>query len=76
VLLYFAEANTGVLDGNMPGAFVAGGVSFLSSPGKKNDAGETVVPALIPPQPLKNKGSMIAGIASHKSFQFNRTWLL
>ena len=74
--LYFAEANTGVLDGNTAGALVARGVSFLSSPGKKNEAGETLVPALTPPQPLKSMGSASAGIASHKSFQFNLTGLL
>jgi hypothetical protein len=69
--LYFAEANTGVLDGKTPGALlVAGGVSFLSNPGRKNEAGETEVPALTPPQPLKRKGSARAGIASHNSFQF------
>jgi hypothetical protein len=73
---YFAEANTGVLDGNTAGVLVAGGVSFLSSPGKKNEAGETLVPALTPPQPLKSMGSARAGIASHKSFQFNLTGLL
>ncbi len=60
----------------MPGALVAGGVSFLNSPGKKNEAGETVVPALTPPQPLKNKGSARAGIASHNNFQFNLTSVL
>lgn len=60
----------------MPGAFVAGPVSFLSSPGKKNEAGETLVPALIPPHPLKTKGRARTGIASNTSFQFNLTGLL
>jgi hypothetical protein len=60
----------------MPGAFVAGTVSFLNSPGKKNEAGETVVPALTPPQPLKNNGNARADIASHNNFQFNLTWVL
>jgi hypothetical protein len=74
--LYLAEASTGVLAGKTAGALVAGGVSFLSSPGKKNEAGETLVLPLTPPQPLKSKGSARAGVASHKSFQFNLTGLL
>jgi hypothetical protein len=58
------------------GALVAGVVSFLKSPGRKNDAGETVVPALTPPQPLAKKGSGSNRIASHKIFQFNLTCLV
>jgi hypothetical protein len=74
---YLAEARTRGFVGNTAGALlVAGAVSFLSSPGKKNEAGETEVPAFTPPQPLKSKGSAIAGIASHKSFQFNLTRVL
>jgi hypothetical protein len=74
--LYLAEANTGSLPGKTAGALVAGGVSFLNNPGNKNEAGETLVPALMPPQPLKSKGSARVGIANHKSFQFNLTRLL
>jgi hypothetical protein len=56
------------------GAFVVGGVSLRNNPGKKNDAGETLVPALTPPQPLIKKGSGSNRIASHINFQFNLTW--
>jgi hypothetical protein len=58
------------------GALVAGAVSFFKSPGRKNDAGETVVPALTPPQPPAKKGSGSSKIASHISFQFNLTGLV
>jgi hypothetical protein len=74
--IYLAEATSGLLLGKMAGALVAGGVSFLNSPGNKNEAGETLVPALTPPQPLKSSGKARTGIASHKSFQFNLTRLL
>jgi len=57
-------------------SFVAGGGSFLKRPGKKNDAGETVVPALIPPQPPARKGSGSKRIASHINFQFILTCLV
>jgi hypothetical protein len=58
------------------GAFVAGGVSFFKSPGRKNDAGETDVPAFTPPQPATRNGSGSNTIASHKNFQFNLTCLV
>ncbi|HTV40908.1 MAG TPA: hypothetical protein VMF08_10050 [Candidatus Sulfotelmatobacter sp.] len=73
---YFEEANTGELDWKIAGVFVAGLVSFLKSPGKKNEAGETDVPAFTPPQPLKSKGNASAGIATHICFQFNLTCLV
>jgi hypothetical protein len=73
---YFAEAKTGVLAGRTDGALVAGVVSFLKSPGRKNDAGETEVLAFTPPQPPARKGRGSNSIASHKNFQFNLTWLL
>ncbi|HEV2455256.1 MAG TPA: hypothetical protein VGY98_13410 [Verrucomicrobiae bacterium] len=71
-----AEAKTGPLTGITAGVLVPDGVSFLSNPGKKNEAGETLVPALTPPQPLKNNGSARTDIASHKDFQFNLTRVL
>jgi hypothetical protein len=58
------------------GSLVAGGVSFLKTPGKKNDAGETDVPAFTPPQPLTRNGSGSKRIASHINFQFNFTCLV
>ncbi len=57
------------------GALVCG-VSFLKSPGRKNDAGETDVPALIPPQPATKNGSGSNRIANHNSFQFNLTCIV
>ena len=74
--LYFAKANTGELDWQITGELVAGVVSFLKSPGKKNEAGDTDVPALTPPQPLKTKDSGSANIANHIDFQFNLTCLV
>lgn len=41
MVAYFAEAITGEVGRKTLGVFVAGVVSFLNSPGKKNDAGET-----------------------------------
>jgi hypothetical protein len=58
------------------GALVAGGVSFLKSPGRKKVAGETDAPALIPPQPPVINASGSNRIASHINFQFNLTWLV
>jgi hypothetical protein len=63
----------GALTGNAQGAFVAGIVSFFKRPGRKKDAGETVVPALTPPQPATKKGSGSNAIASQTNFQFNLT---
>ena len=54
------------------GALVAAGGSAFISPGRKNVAGETDVPALMPEQPappsVKN-----TSIASHRKFHFNLT---
>jgi hypothetical protein len=71
-----AEAKTGEFAGMAQGELVAGGGSFLKSPGKKNDAGETVALALIPPQPLVIKARGTSRIASHINFQFILTCLV
>jgi hypothetical protein len=63
----------GALTGSAQGAFVAGIASFFKRPGRKKDAGETVVPALTPPQPLTKNGSGRNAIASQANFQFNLT---
>jgi len=57
--------------GNETGVLVA--ASFLKSPGRKNDAGETLVPVLMPEQPAPKKISAAADIASNGKFQFNLT---
>jgi hypothetical protein len=49
----------------------AGGSAFIS-PGKKNEAGETDVLALMPEQPAPNSVKN-ASIASRDKFQFNLT---
>jgi hypothetical protein len=61
------------LAGRAQGALVAGIASFFKMPGKKKDAGETVVPALTPPQPPAKKGRDSNAIASQTNFQFNLT---
>jgi hypothetical protein len=61
---------------NTHGAFVAGAVSLRKRPGRKNDAGDTVVPALTPPQPPVKKGNGSNSIASKANFQFNLTSLV
>jgi hypothetical protein len=48
-------------------------VSLRKRPGRKKVAGDTVVPALTPPQPLAKKGSGSNRIASQINFQFNLT---
>lgn len=53
------------------GAFV--GVSFLSNPGIKNVAGETVAPVLMPEQPAPEKANAVANIANNRKLQFNLT---
>jgi hypothetical protein len=58
------------------GALVAGIASFFKRPGRKKDAGETLVPALTPPQPVIKKGSGSNAIASKANFQFNLTCLV
>jgi hypothetical protein len=54
------------------GALVAAGGSVFISPGRKNEAGETDAPVLMPEQPalasVKN-----TSIASHGKFHFNLT---
>lgn len=57
--------------GEAAGALVA--VSFLSKPGKKNDAGETLVPLLMPPQPAPKKITAANTADNNKKFQFNFT---
>ena len=54
------------------GASVAGGGSAFNSPGRKNEAGETDVPALMPPQPALASVTNTS-IASPGKFQFNLT---
>jgi len=44
-------------------------------PGRKNEAGDTVVPELIPEQPAANNPSP-ATSASRMIFPFIRTWLI
>jgi hypothetical protein len=53
------------------GSFVTGGLAFMS-PGRKKLAGDTLLLALMPPQPplQKNNGTRIA---SRRKFQFNLT---
>jgi len=60
----------------MEGALVPGATSLRNRPGRKKDAGDTVVPALTPPQPPVKKGSGSNSIASHINFQFNLTSLV
>lgn len=66
----------GALAGRAQGALVAGRVSFFKRPGRKKDAGETVVPPLTPPQPATKKGRGSNAIASKANFQFNLTCLV
>jgi hypothetical protein len=54
----------------MGGALVF--TSFFNSPGKKNDAGETLVPVLMPLHPAPTR-TIAAGIATNKKFQCNFT---
>jgi hypothetical protein len=54
----------------MVGALEGG--SLRIKPGKKKLAGETVVPALTPLQPLTTAANA-TNIASHMNFQFNLT---
>lgn len=63
-------ANSLVVSGTAMGALVD--TSFLKSPGKKNDAGETVVPALMPLQPAPTNVSAAKNASSMK-FRFNFT---
>ena len=72
---WVAEAKAEVEE-NTLGAFVPGAVSLRKRPGRKNDAGDTVVPALTPPQPPVKKGSGSNSIASQTNFQFNLTSLV
>jgi hypothetical protein len=58
------------------GALVDGTVSFFINPGSRNVAGETLVPALTPPQPAPTNGSDNTTIASQINFQFNLTSLV
>jgi hypothetical protein len=44
----------------------------FNSPGRKNEAGETVVPALMPLHPALNSVKNTS-IASHRKLQFNLT---
>jgi hypothetical protein len=64
-------ASTPALGDQAHGALVA--VSFLNNPGRKKDAGDTVVPALTPPQPVAKNASGTNSIASSPIFQFNLT---
>ena len=54
------------------GASVAGGGLAFNSPGKKNEAGETDVLALMPEQPVPDSITNTS-IASRGKFQFNLT---
>ncbi|HXE41955.1 MAG TPA: hypothetical protein VN516_02935, partial [Candidatus Baltobacteraceae bacterium] len=47
--------------------------SFFISPGRKNDAGETLVPALMPEQPTHINANTVANIANNGKLQFNFT---
>ena len=58
------------ISGVKAGAFV--GASFFKSPGKKNDAGETDVPALMPLHPVPENASA-ARSANNMKFQCNFT---
>jgi hypothetical protein len=70
-MVYLVAANSPDVSGPHAGALVAGGFAF-SSPGKKNDAGETLWLALMPPQPPSKKG-IGSSIANRRNFQFNLT---
>jgi len=50
---------------------VAGGAAFIK-PGKKNEAGETVLEAFTPPQPTAPI-VRTTKVASHRFFHFNLT---
>jgi hypothetical protein len=54
--------------GNAAGVLVEGGSAF-NSPGRKNEAGETLWLALMPPQPVLHSASTIS-IASAGKFLF------
>ena len=54
------------------GAWVADGGSAFISPGRKNEAGETLPLALMPEQPAPDNNTN-ASIASHGKNQFNLT---
>src|SRR5208283_3723439 len=71
VLNYWAKATSLEITGPAVGALVMGG-SALSKPGKKNDAGETVWLALMPPHPVQPTINA-AAMASDSKCQFNLT---
>jgi len=60
--------------GNVAGVLVEGGPAF-KSPGRKNEAGETVLLALMPPQPMVHSASAIS-IVSAGEFLFILTCLV
>jgi hypothetical protein len=70
---YFAEAKSEESGIRTHGALVAGVVSFRRRPGIKKVAGETVVPAEMPPQPPVKNASGSNSIANQVNFQFNLT---
>jgi len=75
-VFYFAEAKSDESGITAHGALVAGVLSFLMRPGNKKVAGETDVPAEMPPQPPVKKASGSNSIANHTNFQFNLTSLV
>src|SRR5258706_3942158 len=69
----FQRTKANCLDGSAgkPDGSVSGGPAFMM-PGRKNDAGETDVPALIPLQPALNSINAVS-IARYTKFTFNLT---
>jgi hypothetical protein len=60
--------------GHAAGALVEGGPAFIS-PGRKNEAGEKLLLALMPPQPVLHSASA-SSIASAGKFLFILTCLV
>jgi hypothetical protein len=70
-LIYRLKANSLEGSGSATGELVEAGAAFIS-PGRKNDAGETLWLALMPLQPELHRASAIS-IASHRKLPFNLT---
>jgi len=71
---YRVKATSREVSGNATGALVAGGPAFIS-PGSRNDAGETLWLALMPPQPALPTASATSVVSASK-FLFILTCLV
>jgi hypothetical protein len=71
---YRVEATSLEVSGNATGALVEGGPAFIS-PGRKNEAGETLWLALMPPQPALPIASTTSMVSASK-FLFILTCLV